>query len=135
MTAVVKDKKAGGGFGVGSEFVRIVYDFDADAGATGVLDLFVADGACVIKSFHAVVKTTFTSGGSATLTAGVQSGDVDVMLAAVAVASLTANSVHGEAVALNFPIYLADGGILQQNILVAAMTAGKIEYVIEVMKV
>ena len=135
MTAVAKYKKEGGGMGNDSHFVRAVYDFSVDAGAIGVLDLFEADGACVIKSFHAVVETAFTSGGAATLTAGVQGGDVDVLLAAVALGSLTANSVHGEAVALNLPIYLADGAILQQDIKVAAYTAGKIEYVFEVMKV
>lgn len=125
---------AGGGFGNDSETVRVVYDFDKDAGAVGVLDLLDIDKDCIVKSFHAVVKTAVTSGGAATLDVGVAGGDTDVMMAAKAVASLTLNSAHGEPAFANLPIFLAAGSKLQQEIKVAAFTAGKVEYVFEIMK-
>lgn len=135
MTQVSKYKKAGGGFANDSEFVRVEYDFAVDGGAIGVLDLLEAEGDMVIKSFHAIVKEAVTSAGAPTIDVGVQGGDVDVMIAAEVKGNLTLDSLQKEAVAGAMPIYLASGGIIQQEIKVAAYTAGKIEYVFELMKV
>lgn len=134
MAAVSGAKTVGAPFDNESTFVRVVYDFAEDAGAAGALDLLTATNAIVVKSFHAVVKTAATSGGSATVTVGVSGGDDDAALDATsgAVANLTANAVLGQEATV--PFYVAAGGKVVQTIGTAALTAGKIEYVFEIMK-
>lgn len=145
MAALAKRKYLGGQFSKEEETVRVVYDFSVDAGATGALDIFEATADVVITHFHAYVKTTATSGGSATLIVGV-TGDTDafVTLAGGAVANLTANALLQAAVVLTegtpntaaFPLprRLASGDKILQTIGTAALTAGKVEYVISYMK-
>lgn len=130
--AALKNKKV-----VGSEFpnqaqiVRAVYDFSVDAGAVGSLDVFEASQDCAILAVYANVKTTCTSGGSATVSLGID-GSAASLVAATAVASLTAGSlIKTSDVA---PIVLASGSKVKQAIAVAALTAGKVEYVLEIVK-
>jgi hypothetical protein len=140
MAAVNDHVSIGAPFANEMEIHRVVYDFAEDAGATGVLDLLTTVDAVIIKDFHAVVKTACTSGGSAVLDVGVSGGDTNVLLAGVAVASLTANSCHARPLVEGtpntdlVPFYLAANGKLVQEIKTAAFTAGKIEYVFTVMK-
>lgn len=140
MAAVKDYKTVNGGFGNQKSIVKVVYDFSKDAGATGALDLLVASGDMVITSFHAKVLTTCTSGGSATIDVGVSGGDTDILLDGFAVASMTAGAlimptiVEGTPNVMPMPLKLASGGKIIQTIGVAAFTAGKVEYVFEVMK-
>lgn len=113
---------------------KAVYSLAAgDSGAVGVIDLMEAKEAIMIHRAYVKVETTFTSGGSATLEVGVKGGDTDAVLAATAVASLTAPSTFPGAAASE-GLYLASGGILSAEIKVAAMTAGKLELVVEFSK-
>lgn len=129
-------KSSNGGFRNSPEQVRVTYDFSDDAGATGVLNIFTADADVIITNFYAVVKTACTSGGSMTLAVGTVADD-DKFVDSVAVASLTANAVlapplvEGTPNTSNVPTRLASGLSIIQTIEVAALTAGKIEYVIE----
>jgi hypothetical protein len=142
MAAVIGTKSIGGEFRNENKLERVVYDFSVDGGATGALDLFTAGSDVVIKSFHAYVKTACTSGGSATVAVGV-TGATSAFITTTtgAVASLTANAVIGAFVVLTegtpntaaFPLprRLASGDKILMTIGTAALTAGKIEFVIE----
>lgn len=140
MASVKNAKIVGAGFSNDKEVIRVRYDFSQDGGAVGVLNLLTASGAMVVKDFHAVVKTACTSGGSAVLDVGVVGGDTDVLLDGVAVASLTANSVHSDPLVEGtpntklVPFYIADAGVIAMEIKTAAFTAGVIEFVFTVMK-
>lgn len=142
MASLAGAKSIGPTFANEKEVLRARYDFSADAGATGALDIFTASADVVITDFHAVVKTTATSGGSATLKVGV-TGDDDLFITTTegAVANLTAATVFQakpvltegtpNTVAWPFPRKLASGEKILQTIGTAALTAGVVEYVVE----
>jgi hypothetical protein len=119
---------------------RLRYDFAKDGGATGALDIATASGALIVTHFHSRVVTACTSGGSATLKVGV-TGDDDRFANTTqgAVASLTADAVvvppalEGTPNVLPTPYKMASGDKILQTIGTAALTAGVVEYVIEVM--
>lgn len=141
MASVHKAKTVGPEFRNDIIVERVVYDFAADGGATGALTLFTAGADIVVKSFHALVKTACTSGGSATVICGV-TGDTDAFVTTTtgAVANLTANALLQPVVVLTegtpntaaFPLprRMASGDIVSMTIGTAALTAGKIEFVI-----
>lgn len=135
MAALVDKKIVSAPFSNESSYVRVTYDFEADGGATGALDVLEAEGELIVKSYHAVVKTAVSTSGSPTLMVGISGGDTDAVMTTTigAAANLdTAGKVVGEASTM--PIRLADGGKLIQTIGTAAYTQGKIEYVFELMK-
>jgi hypothetical protein len=119
-------------WGAAVEKVEIEYDFANDAGATGALDLFKAEEACIIMDAVMIVKTTCTSGGSATVGAG-KSADLAGVFAATAVASLTAGAVINMQ-ARDASHVLAADDALQMHIGTAALTAGKIKFVFFILK-
>jgi hypothetical protein len=134
--AEVKNKKLASAPAEGDyELYRVRYDFDEDAGAVGALDLLEMDGAAVLTEFYAVVPTACSSAGAMTLDVGVKGGDTDLLLDDVAVASLTADSLHQPAVVegtpnvLPMPVRLADASFLQMEIKTAALDAGQIDFI------
>jgi len=142
MTALAKSLTVGPEFKNRFNVARATYDFSVDAGGTGALDIFVAGSDIVITNFYAYVKTTCTSGGSATVAVGVTgSTSAFVTTTTGAVANLTANAVLQPVVVLTegtpntaaFPLprRLASGDKVLMTIGTAALTAGKIEFVIE----
>lgn len=141
MAALKQYKKIGPTFNNAEEVVTAVYDFAEDGGATGALDIFEASGDVVITHFHSYVMTAATSGGSATLKVGT-SGDDDLFMTATqgAVANLTAAAafmplaVEGTPNALPLPVKLASGSKIIQTIGTAALTAGKVKYVVKYVK-
>lgn len=114
------------------EIMEVEYDFAGDAGAVGALDIFQAKSAMVIHSCVAKVKTAATSGGAATVSLGV-SGDAAGLMAATAVASLTAGAAIDSA-SFGSSYKLADEAVVQMSIATAALTAGKIVFHFEVSK-
>jgi hypothetical protein len=142
MTALAGAKTIGPTFNDREESVHAYYDFSVDAGAQSALDVFTAGEAIVITHFHATVVTTCTSGGSATVIAGISGGDTDLFFNATqgAVANLSAAAnllppaVEGTPNVLPLPYYLASGGKIIQTIGTANLTAGKIKYVIKFVK-
>lgn len=130
--ATVVDYKQIKSWGAAPERLTIEYDFAKDAGAVAALDLFKAKEACVVEMAYMKVKTTCTSGGSATVSVG-KSGDVAGMVAATAVASLTAGAIIPGA-AIDASHKLAADDVVQLDIAVAALTAGKIEVVFDIYK-
>jgi hypothetical protein len=145
MTAVAGYKKIGAPFSDEVQTIRARYSFSADGGATGALDLFQAVSACVVVGFYAVVQTTATSGGSATVKVGV-TGDDDhfVKTTEGAVANLTANALFSakpeltegtpNTIAMMVPVRLAAGDSVLMTIGTAALTAGVIDFVVQVAK-
>lgn len=126
--SAVKNKKFANLFSMGLEFVEVIWDFAKDGGAVAVFDLLEMKEAVLIIAANTEILTTCTSGGSATVEMGVKSGTTNAILAATAVASLTA--------AKGFPcaaagdgLYVASGGILSMEVKVAALTAGKIKLI------
>lgn len=142
MAALTGAKTIGPTFNNAEEVVHAYYDFSVDAGAQSALDVFTAGEAIVITGFHATVVTQCTSGGSATVIAGISGGDTDIFMNATqgAVANLTAAAtivppaVEGTPNVLPLPVALASGGKIIQTIGTANLTAGKIKYVIKYMK-
>lgn len=113
------------------QIMRLVYDFALDAGAQATLDLAVAPNGMVIHSAYANVKTACTSGGSATVSVGVDT-DVDAVIDETAVASLTAGALI--APVTNNPVLVAATKKVNLTIATADLTAGKIEVVLVVSK-
>lgn len=129
MAAVTNAKTAGSGFTGKIETIEVTYDFANDGGATGALDLMTADAACTVRVM-AKVKTAATSGGSATLEVG-KSG---ATATAIAQSALTTINAEGKLLQPVGWMYLASGDKLIQTIGTAALTAGKITYLIEIVK-
>ncbi len=134
MAAVVDTKvvKAWGA-PAASEWIAVTYDFSKDAGAVGQLDLFTADEQCVVKFAGMRVITACTSGGSATVGVG-KAADLAGIIAATAVASLTAGAFIMGVTALDASHIVAAGAAVKMDIATAALTAGKIEFIFEVCK-
>ncbi len=135
MAAIQKAVTVGNPFSNAREVARVTYDFATDAGAVGALDLMTADGDIVVVGAYAVVKTTCTSGGSATVIWGI-TGDTNRFMDATAgaVANLTENAVIAPAAADLPAIKVASGDNVLMTIGTAALTAGKIDFVVEYMK-
>jgi hypothetical protein len=129
MAAVLNAKTAGSGFTGKIETLEVTYDFANDAGATGALDLLTADANCMVR-VAAKTITGATSGGSATLEVG-KSG---ATATAIAQSALTTFNAAGKILQPVGWMYLASGDKLIQTIATAALTAGKITYLIEVVK-
>ena len=112
------------------KLVRVEYDFANDAGATGALSALTASASIVVRLKYMLVKTACTSGGSATLSLGKAGGTE--LLSTVAVAALVLDSVHLPAAPA--AVELTSAEVISQSIATAALTAGKVEYVFEVMQ-
>jgi hypothetical protein len=112
-------------------YAKYTYDFSVDGGAVSAIDLSAKAGAeslplgAVINDIAILVKTTCTSGGSATVSVG-NSASATAYSAATAVASLTAGAL---VTATGFPnaVGAANEQDIKVDIAVAALTAGKIE--------
>jgi len=118
----------------GHEVIKFEYDFANDTGAVAAYNGFKAKQAMVVHKAYMKVITTCTSGGSATVSVG-QTGSVASLVAATAVASLTAGAVISGVAATGIGgIKLAADDYALMDIAVAALTAGKIEIYLEVEK-
>jgi hypothetical protein len=124
--AAVADAKHGSSFTGKIDTVQVTYDFAVDGGATGALDLITADQDMIVRVVAKTV-TGVTSGGSATLEVG-KSGATATAIAQVA---KTAADAAGKVLQPAGWMYLASGDKLIQTIATAALTAGKIRYLIE----
>lgn len=125
MASIAKYKANQYVFSGGADHIEIEYDFAADGGATGSLDLMQVKEACVVESAYLKVKTAGTSGGSATVQVGVSGGAGIVGNTAVASLSL------GAVIAGLTNVKLAADAIPQLTIGTAALTAGKFVLVLK----
>ena len=133
----VKDFKAGKIFPLSKVVptqISVDYDFSLDGGATGAIDLFQAGAALVVLRCYAVSLTTLTSGGSATVSVG-KVGDLTGLIAATAIANLEAGEVAFPVAADLASNVIAADAVVQMEIATAALTAGKVRFVFEVLAV
>jgi len=112
-------------------WVKGIYDFDVDTGATAsTYNLMNLPVGAIITDAFAHVTTLCTSGGSATVIMG-QTSDTDSVIESVAVGDLSENSIHPIAAKR----YCATG---ENNVLMtigtAALTAGVIELHVKIKK-
>lgn len=119
-------------YGGSSELVEIVYDFAVDGGSVAALDVLKLKADSIVSRAWFVVLTTCTSGGSATVSLG-KSGDAAGIIGATAVASLTAGAViYGSTPDASNT--MAADAVVQLDIATAALTAGKIKVIMEIIK-
>lgn len=128
MATVSNHKTIGPTFGNAEELVFAYYDFSADAGAQGSLDIFTAAADVIVTYFHMEVESTCT-GTNAVLTVNTTDDTEKYCSAAQgAVANLAAGyNLIGPFTGVK----LASGEKITQTIATAALTAGKVKYVIK----
>jgi hypothetical protein len=127
----LKDKKiVGPTFPNASEIVRVTYDFAQDGGAIGDYDVLVADSECVVKVKHILCKAELTSADAINIDLGKGDGGTEFLSNALK-ASFATNAVQ---VGTNAAVRLAADEKIVMGIEAFAATAGKIEFVFEVIK-
>jgi len=119
-------------WGPDPEATELVYNFAVDGGGVAASGVLKVKDACVVRAAYFKVNTTCTSGGSATVSLG-KSGDAAGLIAATAVASLTAGTQIDSA-SIGTGYNLAADDVVNIDIAVAALTAGKITVVLEIAK-
>jgi len=129
MPALKNAKVVGSGFDNAVEVVRVVYDFSVDGGQVEANTLFTTDSALLVRCVGTLVETAFTSGGSATIDLGIGASGVQFN-SATAVASYTINTLVASA--SNAFFRMAAGDIMNMDVNVAALTAGKCEFIFEI---
>jgi len=128
MATLAQAKTLGTSFGNAEEVVHTYYDFAVDAGAQGSLDIFTASGDVIVTHFHMEVETTCTGTG-AVLT--INTTD-DLEKYCSASQGAVANLVAGYNLIGPYQgVKLASGEKIYQTIATAALTAGKIHYVVK----
>lgn len=129
MAALVNAKTVGLVFPNQAEIIRVVWDFEVDGGAVAAYTVLTADSSCIVSLKAMVVKTAATSGGSMTVDLGKGTSGAEIV-SNKAVAAMTAeNLTVGLA-----PVQLDAAEVVSMNIEAAAATAGKVEFIFEVLK-
>lgn len=129
---LLSDKKTASGApsSIGSQMYSVTYDFAVDGGTTTDTRVLIEfKDACAIRMVAARAKTTVTSGGSATISLGVAAGTE--FLSGAAIAGFAAGAIVNQTTAGEFYKVEADEKIVL-SIGVADLTAGKIEFMFEV---
>ncbi len=127
--ASVINAKSGSTFTNNIETVEVTYDFAVDGGSAGALTLFTAAQDLVIHRVTAKVVTAVV-GTSSTVEVGI-SGGTAIYVAQTAEAALGAGIVLDSK---KGSVKLASGAAMIQTIGTAALTAGKVRYMIEFSK-
>ncbi len=115
---------------------KLVYDFATDdMTAANDVKLGSFDTKQILVSSWVYVNTAFTSGGAATLQLGLTS-DTNCILAAAAVATLTADSIQGNITAgEGFMSPVAATDFVVGDVATADMTAGKCTIYLQLCKI
>lgn len=121
----------------GKRFVQeYIYDFAVDGGAVGTISLLnpanrLPSGA-VVLSAHYTVLTAFTSAGSATVSLGDAASSARY-LALTAYNNAAFDADVPKAIATGVPVAVSSANIsnVSLTVAVAALTAGKLRFVIE----
>jgi len=118
------------------ELVKVIYDFDKDAGASADdYMLFTADKDLVIMDAWINCITELDSAADgASIDVGIDGGDEDALFDGVAEADTTAGNliqptvVEGTPNVMPCPLKLAEDGKIRMKILGEDLTAGKLEF-------
>ncbi len=129
MAAVKGAKTVGAPFSNKNDIVRVIYNFAVDGGEVEDNTLIVADGIILVKCIGAYVLTACTSDGSATIEVGKGTAGAE-FISAEAVATFAAAAFYpSESAAF---VKLANAEVINMGVAVAALTAGKIEFIFEI---
>ena len=141
---LVNDHKYVNVFTNEESLIRVVYDFDEDAGALGSstpLTLFTANDDLVITEFYVRGITVLDSAADGTsIDVGVAGGTTDILLNGVVEASFSADAliqptiVEGTPNVLPLPLYVPKDDKVEMLIVDEALTSGKCEFVFKVCK-
>jgi hypothetical protein len=119
---------------------RIQWDYSQDGGAIDTFDVATAGQGIVIQNFWVKTLTTLTSAGVPVLTAGV-TGQETRFLPGNGIGQFTATSpvlfpplIEGTPNVLGVPYPLPAADKIRFAITIAALTAGKVEFVIQYFK-
>ena len=142
MAAILSHLSVAPGLGNQVEYRRFIWDIAAgDAGAAAAYDIMTADGALIIVHAHAKVLASVSTGSSPTIKWGI-TGDDDRFMNTTqgAAANLTTGAVvvppalEGTPNVIATPVYLASAAKVLMTIGTATITAGKIEFVLGLLK-
>ena len=141
MTAVAGKATVGAPMGNAKQMARVIYDFAADGGTVGALDLLETTDDIVITNFYIRGITVLDSAGDGvTMDVGVSGGDTDILLNGIAEADFSAGAmllapvVEGAPNVFAMPLKLEADGKIIQTIIGEALTSGKCEYFFEYQK-
>jgi len=141
MAAVAGKATVGAPFGNAKQQVRVIYDFAADAGAIGALELLETSDDIVITKFSIRGITVLNSALDGTsIDVGVLGGTTDLLLNGIVEASFSEGAlllppvVEGTPNEMPLPLKLAADGKIIQTIVDEALTSGKCEYFFEYIK-
>lgn len=129
MPALKGSKIVGAPFDNNVEVVRVIYDFSVDGGQVEDNTVLTADGTILVKCIGINVETAMTSGGSATIDLGKGASGVE-FASGEAFTSFSANAFYPSESAAY--LKLSNGEIINMGVAVAALTAGKVEFIFEV---
>lgn len=127
--AEVKDVKGvGGSFSNEVLISRVIWDFSVDGGAIGTLKLLKAADKIAVRLLGVRVHTAVTSAGALTMNVGEANGDS--MISGWAKADISVDAIKQGAA----PVLLDANEYVGMSILAATATAGKLEFVFEVIR-
>lgn len=122
-------KTVGAPFDNKSEIVRVMYDFAADGGQVEDNTVFTADGTVLVKCIGVYVHTAPTSAGLATIDLGKGSSGTE-FVSGEDFSTFTVGSFYASESASY--VMLADTEVINLGVAVAALTAGKLEFIFEI---
>lgn len=129
MPALKGAKVVGAPFDNRTEVVRVIYDFAADGGQVEDNTVLTADGVLLVRCIGCVVETAVTSSGSATIDLGKGASGVE-FVSGEAYTTFAANAFYASESAAF--VKLADAEVINMGVAVAALTAGKVEFIFEI---
>ena len=130
MATLVDAKTVAAPFKNAVEVVRVIYDFDEDGGQVEDNTVLTAEGNLIVRCVGVKVHTALTSGGSATVDLGKGTSGTE-FVSGEAYTSFSLNALYASESAA--AVKLADGEVINMGVAVAALTAGKLEFIFEVM--
>jgi len=134
MAEVKGLKKIGSPYGNEVELVRVVYDFAEDTGALGTYDLLKSQGICHVRLLGVMVETAVTSGGTPTFDIGIEGGVQMYSNLALTAIDAVGDFAQPASLATAQFFRVTDGQDVTFVIETATVTAGKLEFVFEVIK-
>ena len=111
------------------------YDFANDTGAQATYNLGTFTHKTIVKKGRVFVETACTSGGAATVEVGTSTADANAFMDTTsgAVANLVDDFIHSETASTD--LVVAAGETLDLAIATADLTAGKIQVILECVRV
>jgi hypothetical protein len=128
--ALVDKKIVGASFPNEVKVVRVTYDFAVDGGAIKDYDVLEADSDCIVKLLGAHAISAVTSADAVNIDLGKGDGGVEFLSNALK-ATFAENLVN---TGTGAAVFLASGEKVVMGVEGFTITAGKIEFIFEVVK-